>query len=169
MGKSVLLDEFMQRALDIAATAQNQSGTLPYAAVVVLDGKIIGEGINQAPRLFDPTSHGEVEAIKDACKRLETTDLSGAAIYTTAEPCSMCVATMILTNISKLVYAADWKDSTSFMSEMAAGQPSLKRRYNLVQLREQVAKPPEERDMLTERMGQREAVLIFKSFANSRK
>jgi hypothetical protein len=52
---------------------------------------------------------------------------------------------------------------------MAADQPSLKRRYNLVQLREQVAKPPEERDILTERMGQREAVLIFKSFANSRK
>lgn len=169
MEKSVLPDKFMQRALDIAATAQHQSGILPYAAVVVLDEKIIGEGINQAPRLFDPTSHGEVEAIKDACKRLETTDLSGAVIYTTAEPCSMCVATMILTNISKLVYAADWKDSTAFMNELAAEQPSLKRRYNLVQLREQVAKPPEGRDMPTLRMGQREAVSIFKSFANSRK
>ena len=169
MEKSVLPDKFMQRALDIAATAQNQSRILPYAAVVVLDEKIIGEGINQAPLLFDPTSHGEVEAIKDACRRLETTDLSGAAIYTTAEPCSMCVATMILTNISKLIYAADWKDSTAFMNELAAEQPSLKRRYNLVQLREQVAKPPEDRDMPTLRMGQREAVSIFKSFANSRK
>jgi len=79
----------------------------------------------------------------------------------------MCVSTMILTNISKLVYAADWRDSTDFMATMAADQPSLKRRYNVVQLREQVALPPEKRDMLVERMGAKEAISIFKAFANS--
>lgn len=162
-------NKYMKHALDLASKAKDDPGTLPYAAVVVLNDNIIGEGINQAPRLFDPTSHGEVEAIKDACRRLQTTDLSGAIIYTTAEPCSMCVSTMVLTNISKLVYAADWQDSTDFMAAMAADQPSLKRRYNLIQLREQVALPPEKRDMLVERMGAQEAISIFKSFANSRK
>ena len=59
----------MNRALEIAATAADEPGALPYAAVVVLDGKIVGEGLNRAMALSDPTSHGEVEAIRDACNR----------------------------------------------------------------------------------------------------
>lgn len=162
-------EKFMARAIEIAATAKDEAGALPYGAVVVKDGEIVGEGLNRAATIFDPTSHGEVEAIRDACKRLETTDLTGADMYTTAEPCSMCVATMILANMDRLVYAADWKDSTAFMRALAGDNPTLKRRYTTVELRAQVGQPPEARDMPAERMGQAEAVAVFRDFAAARK
>jgi guanine deaminase len=162
------VDKFMRRALEISATAKDDPGALPYGAVVVRDGRIIGEGLNWAPGLHDPTSHGEVEAIRDACRRLGTTDLSGATMYTTAEPCSLCVATMILANMAKLVYAADWRDSAELMAGLAEKSPDLRRRYNTVELRDQVARAPESRDMPAERMGQAEAREILEGFAKAR-
>ncbi len=156
----------MNRALEIAATAADEQGALPYAAVVVLDGKIVGEGLNRAMALFDPTSHGEVEAIRDACKRLGTTNLNGAIMYTTAEPCSMCVATMLLAGIAKLVYAADAEDSAAFMGKLSAKNPTARRRFSMAQLREQVGLPVDARPyMPMEREGQGESVAIFTSFA----
>lgn len=161
--------KFMARALEIAAEAKDEAGALPYAAVVVKDGKIVGEGLNRAAKIFDPTSHGEIEAIRDACQNLETTDLGGADMYTTAEPCAMCVATMILANIGRLIYAADADDSAAFMRAMAADNSTLKRRYTTVELRAQVAQPPDARDMPAERLGQAEAVAVFEDFAATRK
>ena len=87
--------QMMARAIEIARTSLNEHGALPYGAVVAKDGIVIGEGLNRAMALSDPTSHGEVEAIRDACRTLGTTDLSGAEMYTTAEPCSMCVLSLI--------------------------------------------------------------------------
>lgn len=162
-------DKFMARAIEIAATAAGEAGALPYGAVVVKDGVIVGEGLNRAAKLFDPTSHGEVEAIRDACRRLGSTDLSGAIMYTSAEPCSMCVATMILANMAKLVYAADWQDSNAFMTALSASNPSVKRRYTTVELREQVGRPPEARDMPAEQMGQAAARAVLDAFAASRR
>ena len=162
------VDQFMRRALEIAATAKDDPGALPYGAVVVRDGEIIGEGLNRAPGLHVPTSHGEVEAIRDACRRLGTTDLSGATMYTTAEPCSLCVAAMILANMAKLVYAADWRDSAALMAGLAEKSPDLRRRYNTVELRDQVGRAPEARDMPAEQMGQAEARDILAAFAQAR-
>jgi len=159
------VDRFMARALEISATAKDIPGALPYGAVVVKDGEIVGEGLNRAAAIHDPTSHGEVEAIRDACMRLGATDLSGAVMYTTAEPCAMCVATMLLSNMSKLVFAAGADDSGAFMAALAGKNPTLKRRYTTVQLREQVGRAPEDRDMPAERMGQAESVAIFEAFA----
>ena len=163
------VDKFMARALEISAGAKDEPGALPYGAVVVKDGEIVGEGLNRAVALHDPTSHGEVEAIRDACRRLGTTDLSGAVMYTAAEPCAMCVSTMILANMSKLVFAADWKDSGDFMKALAGTNPTLKRRYSTVELREQVGKAPEDRDMPAERMGQDEARVLFDEYAAAKK
>lgn len=164
-----MTDKFMRRALEISATAKDEAGALPYGAVVVKDGEIVGEGLNRAGALHDPTSHGEVEAIRDACKRLGTTDLSGAVMYTAAEPCAMCVATMLLANMEKLVYAADRDQSGAFMAGLAEQNPSLRRRYSATALREQVGRPPEARDMPAERQGEAEAAEVFKAFAASRK
>ena len=156
----------MNRALEIAATAADEPGALPYAAVVVLDGNIVGEGLNRAMALFEPTSHGEIEAIRDACKRLGTTNLNGAIMYTTAEPCSMCVATMLLAGIEKLVYAADAEDSAAFMAKLAAKNPTVRRRFSMAQLREQVVLPVDARPhMPVWREGQGESVAIFANFA----
>jgi tRNA(Arg) A34 adenosine deaminase TadA len=114
-------ETFMQRALEIARESLDEPGALPYAAVIVKDGRIVGEGLNRANGRCDPTSHGEVEAIRDACAKLGTLDLSGCDLYTTAEPCSMCVATMYLSGIARL-YGPPRRPR----SEMAA--PHLRRR-----------------------------------------
>jgi guanine deaminase len=96
----------MQRAIALSRTALEQPGTEPFGCVVVKDGVVVGEGLNHSLAHFDPTSHGEVEAIRDACRRLQCVDLSGAALYTSCEPCALCVATMGIVGIAELYYAA---------------------------------------------------------------
>lgn len=99
-------EDFMKRAVEISRRALTEPGTEPFGAVIVLDGRIVGEGLNHSLAHFDPTSHGEVEAIKDACRNLKCVDLTGADMYTSCEPCAMCVATMEVAGISRLYYAS---------------------------------------------------------------
>ena len=160
------VSDALARALAIAETAADDPGALPYAAVVVKDGKIIGEGLNRALALSDPTSHGEVEAIRDACKRLGVTNLGGATMVTTAEPCAMCVATMLLSGVDQLVFAAGADDSAAFMAKLVAQNPSVRRRFSMAELREEVGLPTDARTHLPmKREGQAEAVAIFDAFA----
>jgi guanine deaminase len=97
---------FMRRALDLSSEALSTPGTEPFGAVIVRDGVIVGEGFNHALAQYDPTSHGEVEAIRDACRRLKSFDLSGCELYTSCEPCALCVATMSIVGIRRMYYAA---------------------------------------------------------------
>lgn len=103
-------NEFMARAIEIARQGMREDGAAPFAAVVVKDGNIVGEGVNQVVNTHDPTSHGEVEAIRDAGRNLGTWDLSGCTLYTTCEPCEMCVAAMYWARIDRMVYAATLAD-----------------------------------------------------------
>ena len=98
--------DFMTRAIAISRHSLDIPGAAPFGAVVVRDGIVVGEGLNHAAARFDPTSHGEVEAVKDACAKLKTLDLSGCDLYTSCEPCAMCVATMRIAGIRTLYYAA---------------------------------------------------------------
>ena len=100
-------EKFLRRAIELSAEAMNCEGTEPFGAVVVRDGAIVGEGVNRSLANFDPTSHGETEAIRDACRNLGTVDLSGCELYTSCEPCALCVAAMEIARISHLYYAAD--------------------------------------------------------------
>ena len=161
-------DEFMARAVEIADQAKDEPGALPYGAVVVLDGKIVGEGLNRATALHDPTSHGEIEAIRDACKRLGVTDLSGAEMYTTAEPCAMCAAMMLMTGFEKLYYAYDASQSSAFIGPLAAGDPSLKRRFSPAELRAETGLPTDRRAIKAVRAGVDAADRVFKAFAAKR-
>ena len=104
---------FMQRAIDIARTEMMENGAAPYAAVIVKNGKIVGEGVNLVVNNSDPTSHGEVEAIRDAGKNLGTWDLSGCVLYTTCEPCEMCVAAIYWARIRDMYYACSLADATA--------------------------------------------------------
>lgn len=97
-------EDFMRRAIAISREQMNANGDAPFAAVIVKDGEIVGEGCNQTLTDFDPTAHGEVVAIRDACRRLGTWDLSGCTLYTSCEPCEMCVAAMFWARIDKLYY-----------------------------------------------------------------
>lgn len=103
-------ERFMQRAIDIARTEMMENGAAPFAAVVVKDGKIVGEGVNLVVNNSDPTSHGEVEAIRDAGRNLGTWDLSGCTLYTTCEPCEMCVAAIYWARLDAFYYAATLAD-----------------------------------------------------------
>jgi guanine deaminase len=102
---SMYNEAFMRRAIAISAQALETPGTEPFGAVVVRGGEIVGEGINRSLQNFDPTSHGETEAIRDACRHLRTVDLSGCELYTSCEPCALCVAAMTIAGIERLYYA----------------------------------------------------------------
>lgn len=158
-------ETFMRRALEIARASLDEKGALPYAAVVVKDGQIVGEGLNRVDGKRDPTSHGEVEAIRDACARLDTIDLSGCDLYTTAEPCSMCVATMYLTNISRMYYASAMAESSVFLGRLGARDPRWKRRVSGLDLRREVGLPMEQRQMPAIPSLPEEMHAIFEDFA----
>lgn len=111
---------FMQRAIELSATALTQAGHEPFAAVIVRDGQIVGEGVNRSRIDCDPTSHGEIEAIRDACRRLRTVDLRGCALYSSCEPCALCVAAMVLAGITRLYYAAGLVEANTALADLPA-------------------------------------------------
>ncbi len=98
-------EDFMRISIELSREQMNIHGDAPFAAVIVKDGEIVGQGCNRTLTNNDPTAHGEVEAIRDACQRLGTWDLSGCTLYSSCEPCQMCVAAMYWARIDKLYYA----------------------------------------------------------------
>lgn len=87
----------------------NEGG--PFGAVIVKDGKIIARGHNQVVKNEDPTCHGEMMAIRKACKKLGTFNLSGCEIYTTGEPCPMCLGAILWARIDKIYYGCNVVDT----------------------------------------------------------
>jgi guanine deaminase len=150
-GAAAVQEAFMRRALEIARAGLDTPGTLPFAAVVVLDGEIVGEGLNRAFADSDPTSHGEVEAIRDACRRLGTPSLAGADLYTTCEPCAMCAATMYLAGIARLYYAGDADASGALFRRLAEHDPKWARPLSSADLRREVGLPTDRRALLPAR------------------
>src|SRR3989338_8157580 len=96
--------EFLQLALNQAKISVKKGG-FPAGAIVVKDRKIISEGISIGYSLHDPTSHAETAAIRQACRKLRTSDLSGAILYESLECCTMCFSVANWAGISKIVYA----------------------------------------------------------------
>ncbi|MDW4499238.1 nucleoside deaminase [Sulfitobacter sp. D35] len=109
---------FMRRAIEISAEALTTPGTEPFGAVVVKDGKIVGTGINRSVMNHDPTSHGETEAIRDAARNLRTVDLRGTELYSSCEPCPLCVSAMLIAGISRLYYAADMAQAGAALGDL---------------------------------------------------
>ena len=94
----------MRHAIELAAHTTDE---VPVGAVVVLDGKVVGEGWNRPLSTSDPTSHAEIEAIRAAGKATGNYRLTGATLYVTLEPCTMCVGAIFLSRIARVVYGAD--------------------------------------------------------------
>ncbi len=103
--------KFMARAIEIATKNVELGAGGPFGAVVVRDGEIIGEGCNSVTSNNDPTAHAEVQAIREACRGLSTFDLSGAEIYTSCEPCPMCLSAIYWARLSKIYFANTKKDA----------------------------------------------------------
>lgn len=98
-------DEFMQRALQLAAEGAAR-GEVPVGAVVVIDGEIVGEGFNCPITSSDPSAHAEMVAIRAAARHLDNYRLPGSTLYVTLEPCSMCAGLIVHSRIQRVVYAA---------------------------------------------------------------
>lgn len=105
------MDQYMKIAIEEAYDGINAGDGGPFGAVIVKDGKIIGRGHNRVVKNGDPTCHGEMEAIRDACKKMGTFDLSGSTIYTTGEPCPMCLGAILWANIEKVYYGCNVIDT----------------------------------------------------------
>lgn len=95
---------FIRRAMELSHIALTDGHGHPFGSVVVKDGKIIGEGWNRTKLLHDPSAHAEVEAIRDASKNIVSNNLAGCTIYTSAQPCPMCLSLIYLTGIEKVYY-----------------------------------------------------------------
>ena len=104
-------DHYMKHAIELSKKNVTSNAGGPFGAVVVFKGKIIGEGVNSVTTHNDPTAHAEVEAIRAACKSLGTFDLTGATIYTSCEPCPMCLSAIYWARLEKIYFANNRNDA----------------------------------------------------------
>ena len=103
--------EFLQLAIDTALDNIKSNNGGPFGAVIVKDGMLIAKSPNTVTSSNDPTAHAEINAIRLACKELNTFDLSGCEIYSSCEPCPMCLSAIYWARIYKVYYAADRFDA----------------------------------------------------------
>jgi tRNA(Arg) A34 adenosine deaminase TadA len=103
--------EFLRRAIALATENARSGAGGPFAAVIVRDGRIIGEGVNTVTGTYDPTAHGEVNAIRAACKALDTFTLEGCELYTSCQPCPMCLAASYWARLDVIYYGASDTDA----------------------------------------------------------
>ncbi len=147
--------EFMERAIELSKKAGlNEKSGGAFGSVVVLNDKIIGEGYNQVVKCSDPTWHGEMEAIRNACQQLKMPHVEGAVLYTSAEPCPMCYAACCWAHMGHIFYGATMKDTTDLGD------------FTDIDYYQQLAMPkgdPSKRIQLTEFMRD-ESVQVWKEF-----
>jgi tRNA(Arg) A34 adenosine deaminase TadA len=146
-------ERFMRRAVELAALAGVDYGTGgPFGAVVVKENKIIAEGMNRVDASHDPTWHGEIEAIRLACITLRSPRLTGCTLYTTSEPCPMCVAASYWAGIERIYYSATVEDTLKY--------GKFDNRF----LYKELALPPEQRQVPLIRLLPAEAVEVWKKY-----
>ncbi|MDE6656461.1 MAG: nucleoside deaminase [Anaeroplasmataceae bacterium] len=104
-------EKYMHLAIREAENGIRRGHGGPFGAVIVKNGVVIGKGHNQVIKNNDPTCHGEIMAIHKACKTIQSFDLSGCELYTTGEPCPMCLAAILWANISKVYYGCTIEDT----------------------------------------------------------
>lgn len=147
-------EKFMKRAIELSRRGSiiEKTGGV-FGAVIVKDGKIIGEGYNQVLKQNDPTWHGEMQAIKEACKKLGTPHLEGCDLYTSAECCPMCLSAAYWAHINKIYYGATIQDSLEY-GEFADSD-----------ILDEIRKDPKTRRIKMIQMMQPEAVEVWKEFS----
>lgn len=141
----------MRRAIELARQGMNQGAGGPFGAVVVRDGAIVGEGWNRVVGTNDPTAHGEVTAIRDACAKLGTFSLEGCEIHTTGQPCPMCLGAIHWARIGRIYYGFRIEDAA------AIG-------FDDTEFFRQLALPPEERLIPAEELCREEALELAQEY-----
>ncbi len=143
-------ETFMREAIKLSLENMQKNAGWPFGAVIVKDGKIVGRGRNQVTSTNDPTAHGEVVAIRDACKSLWTFDLSGCEIYTSCEPCPMCYGAISRARIGKMYYGNTEHDAAAIGFDDSA-------------FREDIKKELTKRSIPVQQMLHEEALEVFKA------
>ncbi len=146
--------DFMNEAVKLAKSNLESLKGGPFGAVVVKDGKIVGRGFNSVTSLNDPTAHAEVMAIRDACKNLESFQLDGCEIYSSCEPCPMCLGAIYWSRPARLYFAASREDAAR------AG-------FDDSYIYEQIPLAPEIRDLPTVKLDAAGAIKVFEAWNNT--
>jgi guanine deaminase len=108
-----MINSFMQEAIRLATENVRGGHGGPFGAVVVKDGRVVASGVNSVTLTNDPTAHAEVNAIREACLSLSTFQLTGCEIYTSCEPCPMCLGAIYWARPDRIFYAATASDAAS--------------------------------------------------------
>lgn len=145
---------FMREAIQLSIQNVLEGKGGPFGAVVVKDGKIIARGSNSVTSLNDPTAHAEVVAIREACKTLNTFQLDGCEIYTSCEPCPMCLGAVYWARPDKLYYANSKEDAAAI-------------NFDDQFIYEEIAKPIAERKLFTQQLLRDEAIVAFNNWDES--
>jgi tRNA(Arg) A34 adenosine deaminase TadA len=146
-------NRFMRRALEISLEGMNKNDGGPFGAVIVKGGEIIAEGNNEVTSKNDPTLHAEIVVIRNACKKLNTFDLRGCTIYTSCEPCPMCLGAIYWARLDKIFYANTKEDAAKIGFDDAF-------------IYEELELPKDKRKMIMEQLLQEEAIKVFDEWAN---
>ncbi|MFG6116128.1 nucleoside deaminase [Halobacillus sp. MO56] len=133
------MDQFMKRAVELAV-ANVKEGGQPFGAVLVKDGDIVAEGVNELHKQYDVSGHAELLAIRQVQEELQTNDLSGYTMYASGEPCPMCLTAMYFAGIEDIYYCASVEEAVE------AGLGKSKQVYDDLQ------KAKEERSLRMQRM-----------------
>jgi guanine deaminase len=104
----------MKACITLARRQAAEAGEEPFAAIIVKDGVIVAEGVNQMTELHDPTAHAEMQAIRKACESLGSVSLEGCELYTSCEPCPMCLGAIYWAKPDVVYYACNIKEAASF-------------------------------------------------------
>lgn len=140
-------EDLMRKAIDLSLLSV-ESGGGPFGALIVREGSVVAEGTNRVVPMADPTAHAEIVAIREACARLDTHTLEGATIYTTCEPCPMCLGAIWWARIGTIVYGNSRDDASSIG-------------FDDVAIYEEVAAPLEQRRLPMRRVIPGEAKRAF--------
>ena len=145
---------FMKEAIRLSITNVTEGKGGPFGAVIVKDGKIISRGANQVTSSNDPTAHAEVVAIRNACKILDTFQLDGCDLYTSCEPCPMCLGAIYWARPARLFYANTKADAAAIQ-------------FDDQFIYEEIALPLGERKLFTKQLLREEALEAFRLWQES--
>jgi tRNA(Arg) A34 adenosine deaminase TadA len=106
-------EQWIREAVELGRRGMEESGGGPFGAVVVCNGRVVGRGWNQVTPLLDPTAHAEVTAIRDACKTLQRFELRGCDLYTSCEPCPMCLSAIYWARLDRIFYGCTRTDAAA--------------------------------------------------------
>ncbi|CAN5270346.1 guanine deaminase [soil metagenome] len=140
--------EFMQRAIEIAKEGMVNNEGGPFGCVVVKNGSIIAEGNNKVSSANDPTAHAEIVAIRKACKHLDSFQLDGCDIYTSCEPCPMCLGAIYWARPDHIYYAATRHDAANVGFDDSF-------------IYDEISVPDNERSIPTQTIGREDALKLF--------